>query len=128
MRAQIVSKVEKYAMLMDVDNVIVDSSAAGLIADLKDAGLPARGEKGKLFDTIHLVQDRLAVQDDGKPRLMVDPSCVETINEFESYIWKPNQDVPEKEGDHWMDIVRYWFIWVDRLSIRKKKKARSFQG
>lgn len=128
LQAQIVSQAAKYALLKPLDDIIVDGSAAGLIADLRDAGLDATGVKGRVIDSIHLVQDRLAVQDDGLPRLTVDPNCVETINEFESYVWKPNKDEPVKEHDHTMDDIRYWFIHVDRLLRRKKKKARSFQG
>jgi phage terminase large subunit len=53
------------------------------------------------------VQDLLKIQGDGKPRLTVDPSCVNVINEFESYTWKPEKDEPVKENDHAMDAVRY---------------------
>lgn len=87
--------------------VAVDAAAAGLIADLVDAGLDAEGYKGRVLDGITLVQALLKVQDDGRPRLTVDPSCVNTINEFESYVWKPNKDEPVKENDHAMDSIRY---------------------
>ena len=85
----------------------VDQAAAGLIADLQDAGLPAQGFKGRVLDGITTVQDYLRVQGDDLPRLTVDPGCVETINEFESYIWKPEKDEPIKENDHAMDALRY---------------------
>ncbi len=39
----------------------------------------------------------------------MDPSCVNTINEFESYEWKPEKDEPKKENDHAMDAIRYDF-------------------
>lgn len=87
--------------------VAVDQAAAGLIADLQDAGLPANGYKGRVLDGITAVQARLKVQGDGRPRLTADPSCVETINEFESYVWKPEKDEPVKEYDHAMDALRY---------------------
>ena len=53
------------------------------------------------------LQDLLKVHGDGKPRLTIDPSCVETINEFESYVWRPEKDEPVKENDHAMDALRY---------------------
>ena len=85
----------------------VDNSAAGLIADLQDAGVNAVGTKGRVLDGITTVQDLLRIQGDGKPRLTVDPGCVETINEFESYSWKPEKDEPVKQYDHAMDALRY---------------------
>lgn len=85
----------------------VDQSAAGLIADLQDVGVNAIGTKGRVLDGITTVQDLLRIQGDGRPRLTVDPGCVETINEFESYVWKPEKDEPVKEYDHAMDALRY---------------------
>jgi phage terminase large subunit len=92
--------------------VIVDESAAGLIADLRNAGLPAEGHKGRVLDGIAIVQGLLTVQKDGLPRLTIDPSCVNTINEFESYVWKPGKDEPVKENDHALDAVRYFAHWL----------------
>jgi len=91
---------------------IVDQSAAGLIADLKNRGLDAQGHKGRVLDGITIVQDLLRVAKDGKPRLTVDPSCVNTINEFESYVWKPGKDEPIKENDHALDALRYFAHWL----------------
>lgn len=87
--------------------VAVDHAAAGLIADLQDVGLPAGGYKGRVLDGITSVQDYLRLAGDGLPRLTVDPSCIETINEFESYTWKPEKDEPIKLHDHAMDALRY---------------------
>jgi len=85
----------------------VDESAAGLIADLNNAGVSSEGAKGRVLDGINYVQNRLKVQPDGKPRYTIDPKCVNHINEFESYVWKPDKDVPEKENDHSLDAYRY---------------------
>jgi len=99
------------------DSVVVDQSAAGLIADLRDAGMPAQGTKGRVLDGITAVQGYLRVQADGKPRLTVDPACVDTINEFESYVWKPEKDEPVKENDHAMDALRYGILVLDTGSV-----------
>jgi len=88
--------------------IAYDEAAAALGADLRDAGMPAKGAKGKVFGGITAIQDRLKVQDDDLARLSVDPSCVNTINEFESYVWKPEKDEPVKENDHAMDTIRYF--------------------
>jgi phage terminase large subunit len=92
----------------DVYQVIVDQAAAGLIADMRNAGIPAQGHKGRVLDGIQTVQNYLAIQGDGKPRLTIDPACVDTINEFESYVWKPEKDEPIKDNDHAMDALRYY--------------------
>ena len=91
-----------------VQTVRVDAAAAGLIAAIRDAGLPAEPQKGRVWDGIQKVRDLLMIQGDGLPRLTVDPDCTNTINEFESYIWKQNKDEPVKENDHAMDAIRYY--------------------
>lgn len=91
---------------------VVDRSAAGLIAALRDAGVDAIGSQGRVSERIAAVQDLLRVEGDGKPRLTVDPTCVETINEFESYVWKPERDEPMKEYDHAMDALGYAVLAV----------------
>jgi phage terminase large subunit len=90
----------------------VDESAAGLIADLLNNDIPAKAAKGRVLDGIQTIQDRLKVQPDKRPRLTVDPTCINTINEFESYAWKKNtagfaKDEPQKDNDHAMDALRY---------------------
>jgi PBSX family phage terminase large subunit len=87
--------------------IAVDAAAAGLIADLRDAGLSARASKGRVLDGINNIQARLKVQGDGRPRLTVSPDCVNVINEFESHVWRPGKDEPVKENDHSLDALRY---------------------
>jgi hypothetical protein len=67
----------------------------------------ATPHKGRVLDGIGRVQNLLAVAGDGKPRLAIDPSCVQTIAEMESYCWKEGKDEPEKQNDHAMDTIRY---------------------
>lgn len=89
--------------------VAVDEAAAGLIADLNAVGCFARGGKGRVVDGINRLQNRLELAGDGRPRLTFDPSCVNCVNEFESYIWQPDKpkDTPVKEHDHTSDALRY---------------------
>jgi len=51
------------------------------------------------------------VAGDGRPRLTIDPACVNTLAEFESYVWMEGRsgvkDTPEKTNDHAMDALRY---------------------
>lgn len=87
--------------------VAVDEAVPELIAQLNGQGLRAQGGKGKVIDGIRKVQDRLKVQGDGLSRFTIDPLCINLINEMESYIWRPEQDVPVKENDHACDALRY---------------------
>jgi phage terminase large subunit-like protein len=89
------------------EGIVVDSSAAGLIAAMCAVGLPALWHKGRVQDGISKVQNLLAIAGDGKPRLTIDPSCVQTIAEAESYCWKEGRDEPEKQNDHAWDTIRY---------------------
>ena len=99
----------------------VDPSAAGLIAAMRKAGLPARKANNAVFDGIQAVKGMLAVAGDGRPRLTIDPSCVNTIAEFESYAWKESRtgtkDEPEKENDHAMDALRYAIMGLGRVIV-----------
>jgi hypothetical protein len=91
-----------------------DAAAAGLIASLNAAGLDARagkgliGGNGKVKGGIDKIQDRLKVQADGRPRLTLEPGyCNQTVNEFESYVWKPEKDVPVDAFNHAIGGLRY---------------------
>ena len=86
----------------------VDPSAAGLIAAMQHAGLTVHAGKNAVYDGIQMVKRRLAVQDDGRPRLTVSSFCTNMISEFETYRWREgNKDVPVKENEHAMDASRY---------------------
>ena len=125
---------EHYARQLDIDDkvqaviamggreaeaVIVDPSAADLIARFRSVGIPALPANNEVFDGIMRVQARLTVAGDGKPRLTVDPGCANLINEFESYEWKENKaagltkDEPKKENDHALDALRYVVSYLD---------------
>ena len=105
--AAFVATVARMAGKHGCERCLVDPSAAGMIADLRKAGVPARAADNAVVDGIRRVTDRLAVEGDGRPRLTVDPSCKNTIREFGSYIWKPGKDEPVKKDDHAMDALRY---------------------
>jgi len=113
LQGDVVKRAKEYCGTHKVKLSVVDSAAAGLVADLLSSGINAVGHKGQVIGGIYSVQDRLAVQGDGKPRLTVDPSCVETINEFESYTWRPGKDEPVKDYDHAMDAIRYLIDFID---------------
>jgi phage terminase large subunit len=114
LQSAVISQVKRWHIRKWVNKIVVDEAAAGLIADLRNNSLSAIGQKGRVLDGIARVQNLLKIQGDGLPRLTVDPSCINTINEFESYVWKPEKDEPIKENDHAMDAVRYYTFGMDR--------------
>lgn len=109
----VVQKAVEWKNEYNIHLAAVDEAAAGLIADLLNNNVSAVSSKGRVLDGIQGIQNRLRVQADGKPRLTVDPSCTNVINEFESYVWKKAtstgvvKDEPQKENDHAMDALRY---------------------
>jgi phage terminase large subunit len=92
---------------------IVDPSAAGLIAEMKAAGLNAKGGDNARMAGVQRVRDRLVIAGDGKPRLTVEPSCENTIREFETWETKPDSDDFTKENDHALDDIRYGIAEFD---------------
>ena len=108
LQSAVVNHARRWHVRKWVNKIVVDEAAAGLIADLRNNNLPAIGQKGRVLDGIARVQNLLQLQGDGLPRLTIDPACINTINEFESYVWKPEKDEPIKENDHSMDAIRYY--------------------
>lgn len=90
-----------------IETFYPDPSAAGLIADMQEAGLPVIAANNAVNDGIQAVKARWAIAGDGRPCLTVEPTCTSTIAEAESYIWKPGRDEPVKLNDHAMDTLRY---------------------
>lgn len=97
--------------------VIVDPSAAKLIAAMRNADIPVIAANNDVYDGIKAVQERLVVSGDGSPRLKVDPKCVALIDEIGAYAWKENrdgsrEDKPMKINDHAMDELRYVCMYL----------------
>jgi len=107
LQQDVVAFAKSWADDYHVELVAVDNSAAGLIADMINNNIPAVGGKGRVLDNIGAIQNRLKVQGDGRARLTVDPKCVNTINEFESFSWKQGQDMPEHENSHTPSALWY---------------------
>lgn len=99
--------------------VVIDPSAAGLIAAMRAEGLPVMEADNAVFDGICGVQSRLENEIDGVPALTVEPGCDNTCREFETYAWKEQKggvrgmkDEPVKSADHAMDALRYGVRYV----------------
>lgn len=85
--------------------VVIDPSAAGLIASLTDRGVYVR--KGTNDVKVGISRVTAVLRD-----LTIDPSCTNLIDEFESYRYpsggvRDSNDTPVKEHDHALDALRY---------------------
>jgi len=95
-----------------LEAVIIDPSAAKLIAAFGGEGFPVIAADNSVNDGIKTVLEYLAVQKDGEPRLTIDPCCVNLLREFCAYEWARDRagnqkDVPLKRNDHALDALRY---------------------
>lgn len=91
-------------------------------ATLHSAGILTQAARKDVAPGIAAVKRRLALQRDGRPRLIVHESCREVIGEFVDYAWEPAREgrnakeVPVKDRDHTMDTVRYMVMRLDHGS------------
>jgi phage terminase large subunit len=121
LESEVVATAAAYHAEYDCESVVVDPSAAKLLAALANANLPTCPANNEIFGGIQAVQDRLVIAGDGRPRLTVDPSCTHMLQEFQSYSWKENrdgsrQDKPDKTNDHAMDALRYGVMYCQANS------------
>lgn len=60
--------------------------------------------------------------------LLFDPSCVKTLEEFESYVWDEDsvEDAVIKDNDHSMDQVRYFSSTVLKKELRNNPALSRF--
>lgn len=89
--------------------VVIDPSAASLIQSLAERNIPVRPAKNDVKVGISRVMAAL-------PTLTVDPACVNTIEEFETYSYNPRaaeNDTPHKASDHAMDALRYGVMEIE---------------
>ena len=67
-------------------------------------------------ETINLVKERLMLDAEGKPGLVIFKTCKELLKEFRKYKWSKTKgkDKPEKMHDHGMDALRYEVAFLYR--------------
>lgn len=106
-------------MLGDIvpKRIIVDPSAAALIAELRKRGYHTQNANNDVLNGISDICTML-----NKDRLLFSFKCENTIKEFELYMWddkaaQRGEDAPVKENDHAMDAIRYF---VKTLNLVRK--------
>lgn len=100
-------RVQALAAGKDIRRVVVDPSAASLMAELRSRGFRVRKAKNAVLPGIRLVARLLQ---EGK--LLIGENCRDCIREFSLYRWQEGADAPVKEDDHAMDEVRYFCATV----------------
>ena len=95
-----------------VEQVVIDPSAASLIAALRRRGrFSVRKARNEVLPGIRWVATLLQTG-----RLFIGPECKDSIREFQLYRWedKGEKDSVVKENDHAMDDIRYFCASVLR--------------
>ncbi len=95
-----------------------DPSEPEFIAAFDAKSVYAEQANNEVLPGIHAVKSRMAVQGDGRPRLVLSTEAIHTAVEFESYMWMEHskdgiQDKPRKANDHALDALRYAVMGVD---------------
>jgi hypothetical protein len=69
-----------------------------------------------VVETINLVKERLSLNAEGRPALVIFDTCKELLKEFRKYKWSKSQkkDAPEKVHDHGLDALRYEIAFLHR--------------
>ena len=99
-------ELEKLAGKRHVEAVVIDPSAASMIAEIKKHG------RFRVIQANNEVVDgiRETAKAFSQGRIKVTKNCSGAIVEFSSYRWddKKQEDKPIKENDHAMDEIRYF--------------------
>jgi PBSX family phage terminase large subunit len=101
---------------------VVDPSAAELIRKMRMAGLSAFPANNDVQGGIAAVQNALARDSDGQPRLTMEPGCNKGNMEYLSYRWKetPGIDAPVKKDDHACDSDRYAVMYINHPGGKRR--------
>ena len=109
--AEYVEDLRQLAGDRQIEQVIVDPSAASFITALRQAGYPVTKASNDVLDGIRVTADLLKNQ-----RLVICNTCSDCLREMELYCWESqgNRESPRKENDHAMDDLRYFAMSVGR--------------
>jgi len=99
---QLSKKVAKLHEYYKFKNVYVDPSAADLIQQIQDRGVPVIGGYNDIENGIAKLKSIFVGND-----IYIDVSCHNLIMELQAYRYKPGTEIPIKENDHAPDALRY---------------------
>ena len=74
-----------------------------------------------VVETINWVKERLALDSEGKPHLLIHSNCKNLIKEFRRYKWAKSEkgDRPQKKDDHALDALRYQIAFLKRWQMHQ---------
>jgi len=74
-----------------------------------------------VVETINWVKERLALDAEGRPHLVIHSNCKNLLREFRLYRWKGGggKDAPQKKDDHALDAVRYQVAFLKRYLMHQ---------
>jgi PBSX family phage terminase large subunit len=126
-------QVKELCQRYGIEAVVCDPAEPAFIEEYRQFDIPAVEANNEILPGIQRVQQRLAVQEDGKPRLYFyrhalseidtelefqkQPTCL--LDELPAYTWqtssdgKPNKEEPIKKYDHSADSMRYLVAYLD---------------
>lgn len=100
----------------------IDPSGVTLGAELAKHNIRTSQARNDLHPGIECV--RMLLAGDGKPRLVIDPRCVNLLREIEGYRWQDTsrhgERVPVKQDDHALDALRYLAYTLYRNVVWQK--------
>ena len=104
--------------------MIVDPSAVDLINQLRKANVMVVAADNTVEAGIRNVMASLALTNEGRPWLTMEPTCDKGNYEYPLYRWKPNviKEEPVKELDHALDADRYARMYI----VEQVGKLRTF--
>lgn len=112
-----------------IEDVVIDPSAADLIAEAENRGVSVTPADNAVIDGINFTASLLGFHEQGEERLWVNDieTTAPLIEEFQSYVWEEKDGVthdrPVKENDHAMDALRYFLYTY--VAPRIRDRARS---
>jgi hypothetical protein len=113
---QYCDELEKLAGNLPVALVVIDPSAASMIAALRRRGrFSVRKARNEVLPGIRLVASLLQAG-----ILQIAPQCKDSIREFSLYRWADagEKDMVVKENDHAMDDIRYFCATILRRQMK----------
>lgn len=118
---QYANDLDEFVGNIRIKGVVIDPSAASLIAELKDRRYRIVKAKNDVADGIRNVANALT-----RGLIHYNDNCTETFREYSSYIWDKKagdrgEEKPVKENDHHMDGDRYFVNTI----IFGKTKAKA---
>jgi phage terminase large subunit len=91
-------------------------SRDGRLLLARECNISTKPAHKAVLDGINSVKERLSLDANGKPHLLIHDNCKELIREFRLYRWSEGagKDRPIKKYDHGLDALRYQVVLLQK--------------